>query len=113
MLQGVHTFLFSLSLFWPGADRFTSGGTPASERKNGPHCSNGALVERTQGLFFEENNKGVIMDRNINSINNLCLLFQGHLEDVFSREVYLFLGERAQRRSSLLSVRRGFPSAAF
>lgn len=40
--------------------------------KNGLHCSNGALVERKQRLF-EENNKGVIMDCNINSINNLVI----------------------------------------
>lgn len=41
--------------------------------KNGLYCSDGALVERKQGSFFEENNKGVIMDCNINSINNLVI----------------------------------------
>ncbi len=53
VLQGVHTFLFSLSSFWPRADRFTSGGTPASERgKKASIVQTGALVERKQGLFF-------------------------------------------------------------
>lgn len=73
MLQGVRTFLFSLSLFWPSADRFTSGGTPESEREKWPPLFKwGSSGKKTEPFFFlEENNKGVIMDCNINSINNL------------------------------------------
>lgn len=78
MLQGVHTFLFSLSLFWPCTDRFTSGGTPESEREKWPPLFKwGSSGKKTEGFFFffeeEENNKGVIMDCNINSINNLVI----------------------------------------
>lgn len=35
VLQAVRTFLFSLSSFWPLADRFTSAGTRATERGGG------------------------------------------------------------------------------
>lgn len=74
MLQGVHTFLFSLSSFWPRADRFTSGGTPASEREKWPPLFKwGSGGKKTGAFFFEENNKGVIMDSIINSINNLVI----------------------------------------
>lgn len=78
VLQGVHTFLFSLSSLWPHADRFTSGGTPASEReKRPPLFKCGSSGKKTGGFFFlfffDENNRGEIMDCNINSINNLAI----------------------------------------
>lgn len=53
VLQGVHTFLFSLSSFWPLADRFTSGGTPATERREKSlHCSSGEESEVSLSFFL-------------------------------------------------------------
>lgn len=53
MLEGVHTFLFSLSSFGPCADRFTSGGTPASEReKKASIVQMEAPVERKQSFCY-------------------------------------------------------------
>lgn len=52
VLQGVHTFLFSLSSFWPLADRFTSGGTPATERREKKPPLFKWRRERGLSLFF-------------------------------------------------------------
>lgn len=72
MLQGVRTFLFSLSSFWPLADRFTSAGTPATERWEGGgqlHCSSREKKTRSLSVF---NNKLVRIDCYVN-INNFVI----------------------------------------
>lgn len=86
VLEGVHTFLFSLSLFWPTTDRFTSRGTPAFEREKWSPLFKGGSSGRKTQAFFEENNKGVIMVWDFNSKQpchwDWCLLFLKEIERI-------------------------------